>query len=106
MDVAAIYHQLVDTYVSSDSEADVETVQPGPSSSQATRVLPNRHLRTANDWKHEARSLLELLWHCEDSAPFRAPVDHIKHPGIVNVFLYNIHKVKEVSATVDKNKNA
>lgn len=87
IDVAPIYHQLVDTYVSSESDVDVETVQPGPSSStpqvttRATRILPSRHFRKADDWKHEARALLEMLWHCEDSAPFRAPVDHIKHPG-------------------------
>lgn len=84
IDVTPIYHQLVDTYVSSDSEVDVEAL-PGPSS-MATRILPSRHLRKADDWKHEARSLLEMLWHCEDSAPFRAPVDHIKHPGKCCVF--------------------
>lgn len=83
IDVAPIYHQLVDTYVSSESDVDVET-QPGPSTqvtTRATRILPSRHFRKADDWKHEARALLEMLWHCEDSAPFRAPVDHIKHPG-------------------------
>lgn len=85
MDVAAIYHQLVDTYVSSESDVDVEA-QPGPSS-QATRILPSRHLRKAEDWKHEARSLLEMLWHCEDSAPFRTPVDHLKHPGMYPLVL-------------------
>lgn len=83
IDVAAIYHQLVATYVSSDSDVDVEA-QPGPSTqtiSRGTRVLPSRHFRKPEDWKHEARALLEMLWHCKDSAPFRAPVDHIKHPG-------------------------
>lgn len=80
--MAPIYHQLVDTYQSSDSEVDVvDVAQPGPSSSRAVRVLPSRCLRKAVDWKHEARALLEMLWHCEDSAPFRAPVDHIKHAG-------------------------
>lgn len=81
--MAAIYHQLVDTYESTDSNAEeVDISLPGPSNSRAVRVLPNRCLRKAVDWKHEARALLELLWHCEDSAPFRVPVDPLKHTGI------------------------
>lgn len=69
----------MDTYQSSESETDM--VQPGPSSSRSLASLITRRLRHPDDWKHEARALLEALWRCEDSAPFRTPVDHLKHPG-------------------------
>lgn len=32
------------------------------------------------DWKQECRELLEMLWECDDSSPFREPVDIIEHP--------------------------
>lgn len=32
------------------------------------------------DWNRECRELLELLWQCDDSTPFREPVDVIEHP--------------------------
>lgn len=32
------------------------------------------------DWKRECRDLLELLWQCDDTTPFREPVDVIEHP--------------------------
>lgn len=32
------------------------------------------------DWKQECRELLELMWTCDDSSPFREPVDVIEHP--------------------------
>lgn len=73
-----MYHQLVDTYDSSDTEDEVEIL---PSSSRNLRVLPDRTLKDANDWKSEARSLIETLWDFEDSVPFRTPVNQLKYPG-------------------------
>lgn len=32
------------------------------------------------DWNRECLELLELLWQCDDSTPFREPVDVIEHP--------------------------
>ncbi|KAJ8937366.1 hypothetical protein NQ314_011912 [Rhamnusium bicolor] len=59
VDVPTIYHQLVDTYDSSDTEDEVEIF---PSSSRNLRTLPNRSLKDANDWKIEVRSLVDALW--------------------------------------------
>lgn len=95
MDVGAMYHQLMDTYVSTDSEVDVvNSDQPGPSTSKkVVRVSPRSRrsnlqstrstarLEKAADWRMEARALLDALWQCEDSAPFREPVDRLEHPG-------------------------
>lgn len=39
-----------------------------------------RNSKYSNDWRLEAKRLLEKLWASDDSVPFRAPVDHLKHP--------------------------
>lgn len=103
MDVGAVYHQLMDTYVTSDSDADTEA---GPSTStrnvtpaSARRFVLNciimyvkpslclliccssSRIRPTDDWRVKCRELLELLWMREDSTPFREPVDLIDHPG-------------------------
>ncbi|XP_053988016.1 PH-interacting protein [Hylaeus volcanicus] len=82
LDVPAIYHQLVDTYHSSDSEVEVEDAKDKPSTS-TQRATSSRNLRSqevVNDWKVQCRQLLETLWQCEDSIPFRQPVDRLEHP--------------------------
>ncbi|KAK5650661.1 hypothetical protein RI129_001690 [Pyrocoelia pectoralis] len=83
LDVGVIYHQLMDTYQSTDSEAEV--IQSGPSTSRTLASLITRRLRHPDDWKHEARALLDALWRCEDSVPFRTPVDNLKHTDYYQV---------------------
>ncbi|KAF5287129.1 hypothetical protein FQA39_LY16052 [Lamprigera yunnana] len=83
LDVGVIYHQLMDTYQSTDSETEI--VQSGPSTSRSLASLITRRLRHPEDWKHEARALLEALWKCEDSVPFRMPVDNLKHTDYYQV---------------------
>ena len=88
LDVNAVYHQLMKAYESSDSEAaEADIYQPGPSSIRSLRPLTTRNFVNPDDWTVEARKLLDALWLCEDSAPFRAPVDNLKHPG---EFLLNV----------------
>jgi hypothetical protein len=91
LDVSAVYHKLLDTYKSSDTESDVDVeAKTGPSSSRnaaslSTNIPKHREQqkrrmsrRTAaaaatipTDWRRECRDLLEMLWSCEDSTPFR-----------------------------------
>jgi len=105
VDVSAVYHQLLDTYKSSDTESDVNVeAKPGPSSSrnadslgtttrrhheQQTRRMSRRRTAAAaaipTDWRRECRDLLEMLWSCEDSTPFRMPVDQLEHPDYYQV---------------------
>lgn len=73
LDVPAVYHQLLDTYHSSDSEVDVDDSRNKPSTSKQ-RSTSSRKLRSqdiSKDWKLACRQLLESLWQCEDSIPFR-----------------------------------
>lgn len=83
VDVPQLYRQLLDGYESSNSEDE----NGGPSTSRRERAAANRSLRAlrrANhqqpDWKRDCRQLLEVLWNCQDSEPFRGPVDRIEHP--------------------------
>jgi bromodomain and WD repeat domain-containing protein 1/3 len=74
-DVTTLYHELADAYHSSDSEVDIEDInKPSTSSQRPTRAVANRHATTQNvnkDWKVACRQLLDTLWQCEDSIPFR-----------------------------------
>nr|XP_022911448.1 bromodomain and WD repeat-containing protein 3 isoform X1 [Onthophagus taurus] len=80
-DVNTVYHQLVDSYESTDSEQEQEAdvLEPEPSTSRS-RTINVRKFTNPDDWKIEAKRLLDVLWHCEDSDPFRSPVDSLRHP--------------------------
>ncbi|XP_044740544.1 bromodomain and WD repeat-containing protein 3 isoform X3 [Chrysoperla carnea] len=88
IDVGAVYHQLVDTYISSESDeekadanATVNSNEPSTSGlSKSSRMRRSKRLDQPSDWRKEALSLLESLWQCEDSTPFRTPVDTMEHP--------------------------
>lgn len=41
----------------------------------------SKRLQSATDWRVDCRDLLEMMWQCDDSTPFREPVDIIDHPG-------------------------
>nr|CAD7255825.1 unnamed protein product [Timema shepardi] len=83
LDISAVYHQVLDSYKSSDSESEasveVDINAPGPSrgrgSTRACRAV-NRVYRREDtspptDWRRECRDLIDMLWMCEDSTPFR-----------------------------------
>lgn len=93
VNVGALYRQLLDAYKSSESSESEEAEdsdQPGPSSGNRVRATLERSLRASRrgqnqdsrpfDWKRECRELLEHLWTCRDSEPFREPVDRLEHP--------------------------
>uniref|UniRef100_A0A0A9Z626 PH-interacting protein n=1 Tax=Lygus hesperus TaxID=30085 RepID=A0A0A9Z626_LYGHE len=86
-DVPLLYRQLLDTYHSSASEPD----EPKPSTSKELprkeRAAANRSLRAMNrahqqqpDWRRDCLQLLDVLFNCQDSEPFREPVDRLEHP--------------------------
>lgn len=70
VDVPAVYHQLNDTYHSSESEIDIED-RPSTSKQKSTSNRSLRSQEIPQDWKLACRQLLETLWQCEDSIPFR-----------------------------------
>ncbi|CAO1416510.1 unnamed protein product [Diamesa serratosioi] len=93
VDVAACYHQFLDTYVSSESES--ETNQPGPSTSTSrggpsnSRTNGSRRSRRlipeGGDWRMRCRELLQVIWDHSDAAPFRLPVDTLNHPDYLQI---------------------
>lgn len=70
VDVPAVYHQLNDTYHSSESEMDEED-KPSTSKQKSVSSRNLRSQEISQDWKLACRQLLESLWQCEDSIPFR-----------------------------------
>ncbi|KAH8310480.1 hypothetical protein KR044_001557, partial [Drosophila immigrans] len=86
IDVAAVYHQLMDVYHSSESENEVDSdvvpsTSTGPTTSAAAarqRVSSTRRsnrIRSDGDWRSDCRQLLDLMWQRPDSLPFREPVN-------------------------------
>ncbi|XP_055716898.1 PH-interacting protein isoform X3 [Phlebotomus papatasi] len=80
IDVGAVYHQLMDTYISSDSETENPRPSTSSASSRPAGARRSQRLGAPTDWRAECRELLELIWQCDDSNPFREPVDIIEHP--------------------------
>lgn len=97
IDVAPVYHQLVDMYVSSESENEHNDNEPGPSTSSAgpsssvtrrnnsggSRTLRNHDEN--NIWQADCRKLLDMMWLRPDSTPFREPVDTMQFPDYLQI---------------------
>ncbi|XP_016840176.1 bromodomain and WD repeat-containing protein 1-like isoform X4 [Nasonia vitripennis] len=70
----------------SDSEFEVEEDdinRPSTSTQWPTRPAFSLRLKThkvRKDWQVACQKLLDTLWQCEDSIPFREPVDLLEHP--------------------------
>ncbi|XP_051934298.1 bromodomain and WD repeat-containing protein 3 [Hippocampus zosterae] len=76
-DIMEIY-SVVEEMDEDDEEADAEA--PGTSSGHRLRqrsveVLPDR-----DAWKEQCKNLLNYIFECEDSEPFRQPVDPENYP--------------------------
>jgi len=77
VDVPAVYHQLNDTYHSSESE-EIDVERPSTSKVRSKRKCSLLQ-EISKDWKLASRYLLETLWQCEDSIPFRYIEKKLKH---------------------------
>lgn len=86
VDVPTTYRQLLESYISSESEDDPQpstsTAAPARDPKKQNGSRRSRRLKHLKDWRIECRELLEVVWHCDDSEPFREPVDTLEHPGI------------------------
>ncbi|KAM4567142.1 bromodomain and WD repeat-containing protein 3 [Odontesthes bonariensis] len=84
-DIMEIYNAVEEMDDDDDEEEDAEA--PGTSSGHRLRqrsveVPPDR-----DSWKEQCRSLLNYIFDCEDSEPFRQPVDPQNYPdyhGIID----------------------
>ncbi|XP_026845404.1 bromodomain and WD repeat-containing protein 3 isoform X2 [Drosophila persimilis] len=110
IDVAAVYHQLVDVYHSSESENEadsdvVPSTSTGPTTSAAAAAARQRvsstrrstRMHSDGDWRSDCRQLLDLMWQRPDSLPFREPVDTIEFPDYLEIIAtpMDLRTVKE-----------
>ncbi|XP_029923431.1 bromodomain and WD repeat-containing protein 3 [Myripristis murdjan] len=77
-DIMEIYNAVEE--MDDEDDEDEDTEAPGTSSGHRLRqhsveVLPDR-----DAWKDQCKSLLNYIFECEDSEPFRRPVDPANYP--------------------------
>lgn len=97
VDVARMYHRLNGSYDSSESEEETETL---PSTSKNLRVVIKK---PPDEWREEARKLIETLWESEDSEPFRQPVDPVVYHDYLEI-VKNPMDLGTVKEKLDNNK--
>ncbi|KAK7907157.1 hypothetical protein WMY93_015769 [Mugilogobius chulae] len=80
-----------DSEDSDDEEEDEDTNTPGTSTRNQGRRATQRQLRNRNSsydphsWKSRCKELLDLIFQCEDSEPFREPVDLQEYPDYLEI---------------------
>ncbi|XP_072296250.1 PH-interacting protein [Eucyclogobius newberryi] len=80
-----------DTEDSEEEEEDEDTNAPGTSTRNRGRRATQRQLRNRNasydphSWKSRCKELLDLIFQCEDSEPFREPVDLHEYPDYLEI---------------------
>ncbi|XP_055492061.1 PH-interacting protein isoform X1 [Leucoraja erinacea] len=88
-DIVPFYNNLKKKMMSDDEDEDDEAENsdvPGTSTRNTKEYRPRRTQRSCvqshdiNAWKERGRELLELIFQCEDSEPFRRPVDLFQYP--------------------------
>ncbi|KAI5754684.1 hypothetical protein M8J77_010648 [Diaphorina citri] len=88
VDVPVVYHELLQNYETSSSEEEEEEdsksrqrrVRPTAVTRAQREAMNQKKLKRPFNWKNECREVLETLWVCPDSEPFRKPVDKLDHP--------------------------
>ncbi|XP_062406416.1 PH-interacting protein isoform X3 [Sardina pilchardus] len=95
-DIIPLYHKMKKEAFSdnsSDEDEDVDVDAPGTSTcikkkAQRPMLRSLRNKPQAHDpeaWKGRCRELLDLIFQCEDSEPFRQPVDLQEYPDYLDI---------------------
>uniref|UniRef100_A0A673MM54 PH-interacting protein-like n=1 Tax=Sinocyclocheilus rhinocerous TaxID=307959 RepID=A0A673MM54_9TELE len=93
-DIIPLYNSMKKTAFSDssdDEDEDEEHEAPCTSSrnkKQQQPILRSMRSKPSSDpqsWKGRCRELLELIFQCEDSEPFRQPVDLEEHPDYLDI---------------------
>ncbi|XP_064158821.1 bromodomain and WD repeat-containing protein 3 isoform X1 [Anguilla rostrata] len=82
-DIMEIYHSVEDMDSSEEEELedpDVPSTSFGHRLRQAMEVVRDR-----DAWKDDCKRLLDYIFECEDSEPFRQPVDPNHYPDYLNI---------------------
>ncbi|KAK7882913.1 hypothetical protein WMY93_029087 [Mugilogobius chulae] len=77
-DIMEIYNALEEMGDDGDEEEDAEA--PGTSSGHRLRQRSAEVLPDRDAWKEQCKNLLNYILECEDSEPFRQPVDPDNYP--------------------------
>uniref|UniRef100_A0A674DLG7 Bromodomain and WD repeat domain containing 1 n=1 Tax=Salmo trutta TaxID=8032 RepID=A0A674DLG7_SALTR len=80
-DIMEIYNAIEDMdYTDDEVNQDLEEA-PGPSSRHRLRqTVPDQ-----DSWKGQCKRLMNYVFECEDSEPFRKPVDPTSYPDYLNI---------------------
>ncbi|XP_037246836.1 PH-interacting protein isoform X3 [Falco biarmicus] len=86
-DIIPLYNAMKKKVLSdSEEEEEKDTNVPGTSTRKRKDHQPKRRLRNRaqsydiQSWKKQCQELLNLIFQCEDSEPFRQPVDLLEYP--------------------------
>ncbi|KAM6465548.1 PH-interacting protein isoform 1-T1 [Liasis olivaceus] len=86
-DIIPLYNTMKKKVLSdSEEEEEKDTDMPGTSTRKRKDHQPKRRLRNRAQsydiqaWKRQCQELLNLIFQCEDSEPFRQPVDLLEYP--------------------------
>ncbi|KAM4693154.1 PH-interacting protein [Discoglossus pictus] len=85
-DIIPLYNSMKKKLLSdSEEEEEKDADVPGTSTRKRKEYQPKRKLRSRaqsydlNSWKKQCEELLNLIFQCEDSEPFRQPVDLLEY---------------------------
>ncbi|KAG9348519.1 hypothetical protein JZ751_002255 [Albula glossodonta] len=82
-DILEIYNAIED--MDSEDEDLEEMDAPGTSSGRRLRQRTVEAVPDRDAWKDDCKRLLDYIFECEDSEPFRQPVDPNDYPDYLNI---------------------
>ncbi|KAL1782327.1 PH-interacting protein isoform X2 [Sigmodon hispidus] len=84
--IIPLYNSMKKKVLSDSEEEEKDADVPGTSTRKRKDHQPRRRLRNraqsydVQAWKKQCQELLNLIFQCEDSEPFRQPVDLLEYP--------------------------
>uniref|UniRef100_A0A8C1RW95 Bromodomain and WD repeat domain containing 1 n=1 Tax=Cyprinus carpio TaxID=7962 RepID=A0A8C1RW95_CYPCA len=83
-DIMEIYNAIENMEYSEDEDMD-DIDAPGTSAAQRLRQPSQDVVLDRDAWKDHCKRLLDYMFECEDSEPFRDPVDQREYPDYCNI---------------------
>lgn len=83
-DIMDIYNAVENMEYTEDEDLD-EGDAPGTSAGQTAQQTTVEVIQDRDAWKDTCKRLLDYMFQCEDSEPFRQPVDQNEYPDYANI---------------------
>lgn len=83
-DVMEIYNAVENMEYSDDEDLD-DIDAPGTSAGHRLRQPSLEAVQDRDAWKDQCKNLLDYMFQCEDSEPFRDPVDQSEYPDYLDI---------------------